>query len=84
MPAIRVLGCWSRLGTWSTACRRAGFLQLSAKPAGMLLVGSRELPAVLVLTRMQRHDRLPRLPAPWGPRRAVTPGWVSWRGAVVL
>lgn len=31
MPAIRVLGCCSRLGTWSTACRRAGFLQLSSK-----------------------------------------------------
>lgn len=31
MPAIQVLGCCSRLGTWSTACRRAGFLQLSSK-----------------------------------------------------
>lgn len=64
MPAIQVLGCWSRLGTWSTACRRAGFLQLSAKPAGMLLVGSREVPAVLILTRMQCHDQLPQLLVP--------------------
>lgn len=31
MPAIQVLGCCSRLGTWSAACRRAGFLRLSSK-----------------------------------------------------
>lgn len=31
MPAIQVLGCCSRLGTWSTACRGAGFLPLSSE-----------------------------------------------------
>lgn len=46
MPAIRALGCCGRLGTWSAACGRAGFLWLPAQPASTVLQGSCWPPAL--------------------------------------
>lgn len=52
MPAIQVLGCCSSLGTWSSACRGAEFLQLSSKTCWEAASGSPRV--MLALLRMQQ------------------------------
>lgn len=46
VPASRVLGCCSRLGTWSAACRRAGLLRLPSKTCRTVLQASCWPPAL--------------------------------------